>query len=251
MRIFSDSWIMFKRCLTTTLRNPESFGQAIIVPAFLMWVFAQVFGNVMDVGAYNYIDFIIPGIILQAASQGISSTAICVNNDMSRGIVDRFRSMPIARSAVLTGHVLASVLRCMIAAAIIIGVGVLLGARPQASFAGWFIIASVLIVFMLGITWISVICGLVAKTPESAGTMMFPVFLLPFISSGFAPTETMSAGLRAFAQHQPMTPIIDTIRAIMMGMPAGNALPAALAWGAGITVAAFVISVQIYKRKLA
>jgi len=245
-----DSWVMFKRCMITTLRNPDAIGMAIIAPAFLMWLFGAVFSNVMDVGDYNYINFIVPGIILQAFGQATVAVTVTVNNDMSKGIIDRFRSMPIAKSAVLMGHVLASVVRNVITAAIIIGVAFAVGFRPQASFVDWLVIAGVLILFVIAITWIAVICGLVAKSPESAGSMLFPLFILPFLSSGFAPTETMSSGVRWFAENQPMSPIIDSVRNLTQGVPAGDALPIALLWGAGITIVASIIAVQIYKRKL-
>jgi len=248
--VFIDSWVMFRRCLTASLRNPEAFGSAIIVPAGVMLLFGLIFGNVMDVGSYNVIDFIVPGIILQTVAQGATSTAISVNNDMMKGIIDRFRSMPISKSAVLTGHALAALVRSMITTAVAIGVAFAIGFRPQAGFLDWLVIAGILILFMLAITWIAVISGLTATAPESAGTKIFLLFFLPYISSGFAPIETLPAGIQWFAQHQPMTPIIDSLRALMLGMPTGNALPLALLWSLGIIMITFAIAVQIYKRKL-
>jgi len=241
---------MFKRCLLTSLRNPEAIGTAIFVPAIVMLLFGLIFGNVMDVGDYTYIDFIVPGIILQTVAQAVTSAAINVNNDMTKGIMDRFRSMDIAKSAVLTGHVLAAVVRNIIATAIVIGVAAAIGFRPQASFTDWLIIAGVLVLYMLAITWIAVICGLLAKTPESAGSMPFLLFVLPYVSSGFVPVETLPSGLKWFAERQPMTPIIDSLRSLMLNMPAGGTLTLALIWSAGIIIAAFTIAVQIYKRKL-
>jgi len=241
---------MFKRCLRTSLRNPDTFGTAIIVPAALVLLFDLIFGRGMDVGSFSYIDFVLPGIILQTVAQGVSASAICVNNDMTKGIIDRFRSMDISKSSVLTGHVLGALVRNMVTAAIAIGVALLVGFRPQAGFAGWLAIGGILALYMLAITWIAVICGLIAKTPESAGTMPFLFFLLPYVSSGFVPTESLSGGIKWFAENQPMTPIIDSMRALMLGTPTGNALPIALLWTVGITVAAFTIATQIYKRKL-
>ena len=249
-RAFLDSWVMFNRCLRISLRNPDTFASAIIVPAIVMWLFGAVFGNIMDVGDYSYIDFIVPGIILQTIGQGSISTAIGVNNDLTKGVIDRFRSMPITKSAVLTGHVLASVMRNIITTAVAIGVAFAIGFRPQAGLTSWLIIAGVMIMYMLAITWLSVIGGLLAKTPESAGSMLFLLFVLPYLSSGFVPVEALSGWLRFFATYQPMTPIIDTLRGLMLGVPVGNSLPISLAWAAGITVVAFVIAVQVYKRKL-
>jgi len=244
-----DSWVMFTRCMRTSLRNPDAIGAAIIVPAFLMWMFGAVFGNIIDVGDFNYVNFIVPGVIMQSLAQGSSAVAITVNNDMRKGIIDRFRSMPIAKSAVLVGHVFASVVRNSITTAIIIGVALLIGFRPEAGFIDWLIIAALLLLVINAITWLFVIAGLVAKSPEAAGTMLFPIFLLPFLSSGFAPTETMAPALRLFAEYQPMTPIIDALRALMLGLPLENSLLIAVLWSVGITVAAFILAVQLYSRK--
>ncbi|MCL2571757.1 MAG: ABC transporter permease [Defluviitaleaceae bacterium] len=251
MRIFTDSWAMTKRCLTTTFRNPDAFGAAIIVPAFLMWLFGSVFGTIMDFGELDAINFIVPGIIMQTVAQGVASTAISVNNDMSKGIVDRFRSMPIAKSAVLTGHVLSSVVRNIITTIVIVAVAIIIGFRPQAGILDWLIISGVLILLMLAITWMGVIAGIIAKTPESASTMLFLLFLLPFLSSGFMPIEALSGGLRWFAANQPMTPIVDTVRALMLGVPIpDNALILSLVWCAGFIAVSFILAVQLYKHKL-
>jgi len=241
---------MFKRCLVTSLRNPENIGTAIFVPAIVMALFGILFGNVMDVGDYNYIDFIVPGIILQTVAQAVTSVAISVNNDMNKGIIDRFRSMRISKSSVLTGHVLSAIVRNMIATVVVIAVAFAIGFRPQAGFIDWLVIAGILVLYMLAITWIAVICGLIAKTPESAGTMPFLLFVLPYISSGFVPVETMPRGLRLFAENQPMTPIIDSMRALTLGMPAGDNLWLGIVWCAGIIIVSFTIAVQVYKRKL-
>jgi ABC-2 type transport system permease protein len=240
---------MFKRCFTISLRNPDTIGVAIIVPAIVMALFGLIFGSVMDVGEYTYIDFIVPGIILQTVAQAVTSTAVSLNNDMMKGIMDRFRSMPIAKSSMLTGHVMAAVVRNIISTTIVIGVAVLIGFRPQAGFADWLVIACILILYMLAVTWIAVICGLIAKTPESAGSMPFLLFVLPYLSSGFVPVEAMPAGLRWFAEKQPMTPIIDSLRNLMLNTATNDTLPLALLWSVGIIAAAFVISMQIFKRK--
>jgi ABC-2 type transport system permease protein len=241
---------MFRRCLLTSLRNPDTIATAIFVPAIVMLLFGLIFGNIMDVGEYSYIDFIVPGIILQTVAQAVAASAINVNNDMKKGIIDRFRSMQIAKSAVLTGHVFASVVRNIIATSIVIGVAVAIGFRPQAGLFCWLLIAGILILYMLAITWIAVICGLIAKTPESAGTMPFLLFILPYVSSGFAPVESMPRWLQVFAENQPMTPIINTLRNLMLNAPVGNELPVALGWSAGIIIVTFILAVQLYKKKL-
>jgi ABC-2 type transport system permease protein len=240
---------MTKRCLVTSLRNPETIATAIFVPAIVMALFGLIFGNVVNVGDYNYIDFIVPGIVLQTVAQAVTSVAISVNNDMNKGMNDRFRSMCISKSSVLTGHVLSAVARNMIATAVVIGVAILLGFRPQAGFVDWLVIAGILVLYMLAVTWIAVICGIIAKTPESAGTMPFLLFVLPYISSGFVPVETLPRGLKWFAGHQPMTPIIDSLRALTLGLPVGNSLTLALVWSVGIIGVAFLIAVHVYKKR--
>ena len=247
---FYDSKVMFKRCMKIVLKNPEALVQATVTPIFLMLMFGAVFGNIADVGAYNYVDFIVPGIILQAVAQATQYTAINVNNDMTKGIIDRFRSMPISRSSVLIGHTGSSIVRNVMTSAVIIGTAFIVGFRPSAGFLDWLIIAGVLFLIVTAISCISALSGLLAKTPEGASGFMFPLFILPFISSGFAPTETMHVAIRWFAEYQPMTPIINSLRALMHNTPVGNDLWIALAWSVGIIVAAFTAAVQIYKRKL-
>jgi len=245
-----DSKVMFKRCMRIALKNPEALVQATITPIFLMLMFGAVFENIVDLGAYSYVDFIVPGIILQAVTQATQYTAINVNNDMTKGIIDRYRSMPIAQSAVLFGHTAASVVRNVMTTAVIIGTAFIVGFRPSAGFVDWLVIACILLLIVTAISCIALLCGLLSKTPEGAGGYMFPLFILPFISSGFAPTETMHAAIRWFAQNQPMTPIINNLRSLMLNSMAGNDLWVALTWSVGIIFAAFFAALQVYKRKL-
>jgi ABC-2 type transport system permease protein len=216
-----------------------------------MFLFGTVFGNIADIGNdFNYIDFIIPGIILQSVAQASIYSAMNVTTDMTKGIVDRFRSMPISKSAVLIGHTGAGVVRNAVTAAVIIGTAFILGFRPQGGFANWLMVIGFLILIIIALALIAVLCGLISKTTEGSSGLMFPLFILPFLSSGFAPTETMPAGIRWFAEIQPMTPIINTVRALMLDMPTDNSFWIALAWCAGIIIVAFIAAVQVYKRKL-
>jgi len=249
-RLIHDSWILFKRSVRIALRNPEALTQATITPFFLMFLFGNVFGNIVSVGDFNYIDFIIPGIILQSVAQASMYSAVNVSSDMTGGMIDRFRSMPIAKSTVLIGHAGASMVRNTITTVIIIGTAFLLGFRPQGDVVELLMAGGLLILIMAAISLIAVLCGLLAKTSEGAGGLMFPLFILPFISSGFAPTETMSRSVRWFAEIQPMSPIIDALRALLMGLPLGNTLWVALAWCMGIIVVTFVIAAQVYARKV-
>jgi len=240
---------MFKRCLVTSLRSPETLVQATIVPVFMMLLFGGVFANIVDIEGFSYINFIVPGIILQSLAQGSAATAINVNGDMSRGIIDRFRSMSIANNAVLVGHAMAAIARNILTTSVTIGAAFIIGFRPQGSFLEWLLAAVLLVLFIVAITWLAILFGLIAKNAENANGLMFPLYILPFVSSGFAPTDTMPAALRWFAAHQPMTPMIDAIRALTMGQPTGNALWLALGWGALIAVGSYALALVAYRRK--
>lgn len=248
--IFLDSWIMFKRCLLISMRNPEALLMATITPFFLMFLFVTVFGNITDVGDFTYLDFIVPGIILQSIGQASQHSAIHVAADMTKGIIDRFRSMSISKSAVLIGHIGAGVVRNAISTTIIIGTALILGFRPQGGFVNSVIAVALLMMVNITISLLAVLCGLIAKTAEGSSGLMFPLFILPFISSGFAPIDTMSGGIRWFAEIQPMTPIIDSIRALTFNLPLGNSLWIALIWCVGMIIAAFFASIQVYERRL-
>lgn len=249
--LFFDSWVMFKRCILISLRNPETLIMAIIIPIFMMLLFGGIFSNITDVGQFDYIDFIVPGIILLCVAQGSQFTAVNICTDMTKGIVDRFRSMPLSKSAVLIGHAAASIVRNIIATSVTIGVAFAIGFRPQGGLAEWLMIASILLLYIVAISWIAVLVGLISKTPESSTGFMFLIFILPYVSSGFAPTSTMHRSIQWFAQHQPMTPIVDSVRGLMLNVPPGQSLWIALAWCVGLTALTFVLAVQVYKRKMA
>ena len=251
-RLISDSLAMSERCLRTTFRSPDAFASAIIVPAIVMWLFGVVFSNIMSFGDISVINFIVPGLLLQTMGQSAVSTGIAINNDMTKGIVDRFRSMPISKSAVLTGHVMSSVAKNIITVVIVIAVALLIGFRPQANFLEWLAIGGIFILIILALTWIAVVGGLLSSNAEAVQGKLFLLFVLPYLSTGFVPIEAIDARwLRWFVTHQPMTPIIDTLRGLMLGFPVeSNTVLLALAWTAGIIVVAFTIAVQIYKRKM-
>ena len=245
-----DAWMMFRRCLLIALRNPEALVMATVTPFFLMFLFGTVYENITDVGPVKYIDYIIPGIILQSVAQAAQYSAIHVTTDMTKGIMDRFRSMPISRSAVLIGHAGAGIVRNTVTTVVIIGTALLLGFRPQCGFVSWLYVVGFLLLIIVAMSLIAVLCGLCSKTPENSSGYMFPLFILPFFSSGFAPTQTLPPGMRWFAEFQPMTPIVNSIRALLLDMPTDKSLWIALAWCLGITVAAYIAATQVYKRKL-
>ncbi len=245
-----DSWIMFKRCLFISLRNPEAILVAIIVPFILMLLFGTIFGSISNIDNFNYIDFIVPGIILQSIGQASQYSAMNVASDMKTGIIDRFRTMSISKSAVLIGHTAAGVIRNTISTIIIFVTALLLGFRPKGSFGDWCIVIGLLIMVNTTVSLLGVLCGLLSKTVEGASSLMLPLFILPFISSGFAPVETLNSSIRWFAKTQPMTPIINSIRSLTLNLPLDDNLTIALAWCIGIILVAYFSSLHVYKRKI-
>jgi ABC-2 type transport system permease protein len=251
MKLLYNSKTMFKRNMKISFRNPDTMVMSIFAPTLMLLLFAYVFGGVMNVGdGINYVNFIITGIILQCIAQAAMTTAICINTDMNKGMIERFRSMPISKSSFLMGHFSAAIVRNVITVTIMIGVAFIVGFRPEASFGGWLVIIAMLLLFIMVVNWIAILLGLATKTPESAGSFVALISVLPFVSSGFAPTETMPAGIRWFAEYQPMTPIINTIRSMIMGGTAGTDLYIALAWCFGLLALMFALSLYAYKRKL-
>ncbi|MCL2569223.1 MAG: ABC transporter permease [Oscillospiraceae bacterium] len=248
--LLGDSMTMFGRSLKLSMRSPEAIFMALIVPAVLMVVFVYVFGGAMDVGGYSVVNFIVPGIILQTIGQGMPAIAVRVNSDMTKGIVDRFRTMPIAKSSILVGHAFATLVQSAITVAATIGAALLVGFRPSAGLIEWLMIAGILVLYIFMMAWLAVVSGVHAKESESAAGLMSMIGILPFLSSGFVPTETMPWALRVFAENQPMTPIINTMRALMLDQPLPDgALRAAILWCVGLTVVFYGMALAIYQRK--
>jgi ABC-2 type transport system permease protein len=209
-----------------------------------------VFGGAIDTGSMSYIDYMLPGILLITIASGIAYTAYRLFLDLQGGIFERFQSMPIARSSSLWAHVLTSLVANMASILIVVGVALLLGFRTGTSVLGWLAVAGILILFTLALTWIAVIAGLSAKTVDGASAFSYPLIFLPFISSAFVPTDTMPAPVAWFAENQPVTPIVNTIRDIFSGQPIGTDIWVALAWCVGILVAAYLAAMAIYRRKI-
>jgi ABC-type polysaccharide/polyol phosphate export systems, permease component len=245
-----DVWVMLKRCLIISLRNPETILTATIIPFFLMLLFSMVFGSISDVGEFNYIDFIVPAIILQSITQASQFSAMNVTNDMTKGIIDRFRCMSISKSAVLIGHTGAGAIRGMMSNTVIILTALVLGFRPQAGIMDWFLLIALLLLINITFTLIAVLCGMISKTAEGVSGLLMPLSILPFISSGFAPVDTMPGAIRWLAAVQPMTPMIDSLRALSLDLPLGNSLWLALAWCVVLSVVSFTVSMRIYNRRL-
>ena len=244
----SDSAAMIGRSVKHTVRNLESLLMSVILPVVLMLMFVYVFGGAIDPSG-DYANYVVPGIILLCTGYGAASTAVDVARDMTEGVVDRFRSMPILSSAVLTGHVVASLARNTLATVLVIGVAFLTGFRPDAGVLEWLAVAGMLVLWVLALSWVAVCFGLIARTVEGANGFTFLVLFLPYLSSAFVPVETMRAGLRAVAANQPVTPITETLRGLLLGTPIGSYGWQALAWCAGLLVAAFTAATILFRRR--
>ncbi len=244
----TDSTIMLRRNFKHTLRNPTAVFNAVLFPIVLMLMFVYVLGGAFNVGVH-YIDYATPGLIVMAISYGLSATSTAVNSDMTKGIINRFKVMDISRGAVLTGHVVASMLRSLVAIAAIIGTAFLLGFRPSASFGEWIAAIGVIVLIGFATSWLSVAMGLAAKTVESAGLATVPLILLPFLSSAIVPADKMGAGVRQFAEYQPFTPIIETLRGLLSGAPSAGDVIAALAWSVGIALVGYLWALATFKKR--
>jgi len=243
----TDAVIMLRRNFKHTFRNPIVVFNAVLLPVVLMLMFVYVLGNAFSVGV-RYIDYATPGMILLAISYGLGATATAVNSDMTKGIINRFRVMDVSRGAVLTGHVITSMLRSLIAIAAIIGVAFALGFQPSASFLEWTGVIGLIVLVSFATSWLTVALGLAAKTPESAGMATVPLIMLPFLSSAIVPVAKMGAGVRQFAEYQPFTPIIDTLRGLLTGEPAASSAITAVAWCAGIALVGYLWSLSIFTK---
>ena len=244
----TDSAIMLRRNFRHTLRNPTAVFNAVLLPIVIALMFVYVLGGAFNVGV-KYIDYATPGLIVMAIAYGLSATALAVNSDMTKGIINRFKVMDISRAAVLTGHVIASMLRSLVAVAAIIGVALLIGFRSSASVLGWLGAIGVITLVCFAATWLTVALGLSAKTAESAGLATVPLIMLPFLSSAFVPADTMAPGVRQFAEYQPFTPIIETLRGLLTGHPSAGHVMAALAWCAGIALVGYLWALATFRKR--
>ncbi|MEV0434902.1 ABC transporter permease [Nocardia sp. NPDC050413] len=248
MTTVQDSVTMLDRNIRHTLRSPDTMIMTIALPVMILLMFVYVFGGAMRVDG-AYIDYVVPGIILLCAGFGASTTAVALSTDLAEGIVDRFRAMAIARSAVLTGHVVESVLRNLVTSAVVIGVAVVLGFRPTTDPVRWLGVAGVLAMFVFALSWLSAALGMVARNPEAANGFTFFFMFLPYVSSAFVPTSTMPTWLHAFAENQPVTPVIETMRGLLMGTPIGDSGLLAVLWCGGIAVAGYLAARWMFQRR--
>lgn len=247
---FGDTAVLLGRSLRHIIRSVDTIITTAITPIALMLLFVYVFGGAIKTGADNYIDYLLPGIMLIAIASGIAYTAVRLFTDMKSGIFERFQSMPIARSSVLWAHVLTSMVANALSLVIIVLVALLMGFRTSAGPLEWLAVAGILALFTLALTWIAVIAGLSAKSVDGAGGFSYPLIFLPFISSAFVPTATMPGPVRAFAENQPVTSIVNTIQDLFAQRPVGVDIWIALAWCLGILVLAYVFAMAAYRRKI-
>lgn len=245
---FSDMSVMLGRSMRHIVRSMDTILTVCITPIAMMLLFVYVFGGAIETGADNYVNYLLPGILLMAIASGVAYVAYRLFIDKQRGIIERFNSMPIARSAVLWGHVLTSVVSNILSIAVIILVALLMGFRSPAGILAWMAVAGILVLFTLALTWVAAIAGLSAKTLEGASAFSYPLIFLPFISSAFVPTGSMPKAVRVFAENQPVTPIVEAIRNLLSDQPVGTDIWAALAWCTGILLVAYMFAVRVYRR---
>ena len=248
---FGDTAVLLGRSLRHITRSPDTIITTAIMPIALLLLFVYVFGGAIRHGSGSYVTYLLPGILLITIAMGISYTAVRLFTDMQGGIFERFQSLPIARSSALWSHVLTSLAANLISLVIVVLVAVGMGFRSGAGVLAWLAITGILVLFTLALTWIAVIAGLSAKTVEGAGAFSYPIIFLPFISSAFVPTGTMPGPVRAFADNQPVTSIVNAIRDLLAQQPVSTDVWIALAWCFGILIVAYALAMATYHRKIA
>jgi ABC-2 type transport system permease protein len=252
-RVLGDTALLTGRSLRHILRSPDTIITTTIMPIAFMLLFVYVFGGAISQGSGSarYVQYLLPGILVITIASGISYTAYRLFLDMQSGIFERFQSLPIARSSVLWAHVLTSVVANLVSVVVVVGVALLMGFRSGAGPLAWLAVAGILLLFTLALTWLAVIPGLTATSVDGASAFSYPLIFLPFISSAFVLTATMPGPVRAFAEHQPVTPIVNTIRDLYAQQPVGTGIWVALAWCVGILIVAYALAMATYHRKIA
>ncbi|MFF9554484.1 ABC transporter permease [Streptomyces albus] len=243
--------VLAGRSVRLTRRNPDAVITSLVLPVLLMLVFVYFFGGAIETGTAKYVTYVAPGVLILCAGYGASMTATTVTGDMTNGIIDRFRAMDTSGTAVLTGHVAASVARNTAATAAVLGVAFAIGFRPQAQLTGWLAACGILLLYITTLSWLGAAAGLLAKTPEAAGGFTFVMLFLPYPSSAFVPVETMPDWLHGFADHQPVTPVIESLRGLLLGQPTGNSPWLAVAWCLGLLAVTLPACAALFRRRTA
>lgn len=244
-----DAMVMSQRSIRHSLRNIDALLIGVILPVFLLVMFTYVFGGAIETGG-NYIDFVVPSIILLCAGYGAGTTAVSVTQDMTEGIVNRFRTMQVVSSAVLTGHVVASMVRNLFSTTLVVVLSFAFGFRPTASPLRWLAVIGLVTLFILALSWLSATFGLLVRSVDAASSLSFFILFLPYVSSAFVPVHTMPDWLRPFAEHQPITPIVDTLRALLFDTSIGNSGWIAAAWCGGILIVSLLGAAFFWRRAI-
>ncbi len=251
-----DSATMLRRNLRRMLRYPSMTLLLAGIPVVILLLFVYVFGGTLGAGLGApgggrgaYVDYVTPGILMMTVAAVVQGTAISVAMDMTRGIIARFRTMAISRASVLIGHVLGSLIQAVLSMGVVLGVALLIGFRPNADAVEWVAATGLLVMVALALIWLAVALGLASESVETASNLPQPLVFLPFFGSGFVPTESMPTGLRWFAEYQPFTPVIETLRGLLLGTPIGNSAILAVAWCAGIALVGFVWAMALFSRE--
>jgi len=242
----SDWRAAIRRSSRHIFRNPDSLITGMMLPVIIMLLFVIVFGGAVNTGV-AYVNYVVPGVILICVGYGSSTTAMIVNRDITGGLFDRFRTLPMVCSSVLIGHIVGSLLRNVISAVLVFGVALAIGFRPNATLIEWLVIAGILVTSILAISWLSAGFGLLAKSMDTASAISFIIMFLPYLSSAFVPVETMPSWLHGFAQHQPFTPIIETLRGLMIGTPIGDNGLLTAVWSTSILLGSMVIALSLFR----
>ncbi|MFY1627150.1 ABC transporter permease [Micromonospora sp. WMMD723] len=245
-----DTAALLGRSLRHISRSPDTVITTTIMPIAFLLLFVYVFGGAIRTGSDRYVNYLLPGILLITVVSGISYTAYRLFLDLKGGIFERFRSMPIARSAVLWAHVLTSLVANLISLVVVVLVALAMGFRSGAGPLAWLAVTGILLLFTLALTWLAVIPGLTATSVDGASAFSYPLILLPFVSSAFVPTDTMPGPVRAFAEHQPVTSIVNALRGLLAGQPDGGEVWTALVWCAGLLVVAYAGAMVVHRRRV-
>lgn len=249
----ADTAVLTGRSLRHVLRSPDTIVTTALMPIAMMLMFVYVFGGAIGTAlprGVAYVDYLLPGILLITVASGVAYTAFRLFNDVKSGAVERFRSMPIARSSVLWAHVLTSLVAILVSLLVVLGVALIMGFRSTAGPLAWLAAAGIIGLFALALTWIAVIPGLTARSVDGASAFSYPLIFLPFLSSAFVPTASMPGPVRWFAENQPVTAIVDATRALLEGAPVDGSIATALAWCGGILVVASAVATAIYRRRV-
>jgi len=248
--VLGDTAVLTKRSLRHILRSPDTIITTAITPIAMLLLFVYVFGGAINAGGGSYVNYLLPGILLITIASGIAYTAFRLFTDVSGGLFERFQSMPISRSAMLWGHVLTSVVANFVSLAVVVLVALAMGFRSSAGILAWLAVIGILVLFTLALTWLAVIPGLTAKSVDGVSGFSYPLIFLPFVSSAFVPTSGMPGPVRWFAENQPVTSIVNTIRGLFAEQPVGSDVWVALAWCVGLLLGAYALAMVTYRRKI-